>query len=108
MGDRFPVTLSWPAVLAHGSRRQAGGGMTALRRRRAASWRLPVLDSGRSDPWHYDDGPALHGYEVAASHLLGHGLTPAPNRVALRAMWRCGGTAQRAAEAIAGAWGLAS
>jgi hypothetical protein len=62
-----------------------------LHARRAASYRLPVLECGRSDPWSY--GPpsavnlcnALHrssssdGYVAAAAHLLEHGLTPAPN-----------------------------
>ena len=80
--------------------------VASLRRRRAASWRLPVLDSGRSDPWYYGDGPELRGYEAAAHHLLGNGLTPAPNLPALRAMRSCGGAAQRAAEVIADAWEL--
>lgn len=80
--------------------------LVQLKRRREASRRLPVLDSGRSDPWHYDDGPALRGYEAAARHLLGHGLMPAPNCVALQSMWRCGGVSRRVAEVIAAAWEL--
>jgi hypothetical protein len=76
-----------------------------MHRRRAASWRLPVLDSGRSDPWHYDD-PGVLGYEAAAAHLLGHGLLPSPNQEGLLAMWRRGGHCRQAAELIAEAWGL--
>jgi hypothetical protein len=45
-------------------------------------------------------------YEAAASHLLGHGLTPAPNVPAMRAMWKRGGPSRRAAELIAEAWKL--
>jgi hypothetical protein len=78
-----------------------------LRLRRAASWRLPVLDhSGRSDPWWYPE-PGIRGYEQAAHHLLGHGLLPAPNLPALRTMYRCGGYQRRVAEVIAEAWELA-
>jgi hypothetical protein len=80
---------------------------TPLNRRREAARRLPVLgESGRSDPWHYEDGSALRGYEDAAHHLLGYGLMPAPNPVALRAMWHCGGESRRVAERIAECWEL--
>lgn len=78
---------------------------TPLRRRRAASQRLPVLPCGRSDPWHYDP-PTSPGYADAAHHLLGHGLLPAPNREGLHLMWRRGGHARRAAELIAERWEL--
>lgn len=72
------------------------------RRRRAASWRLSIPDSGRADPWHYD--PPTAGYEEAAAHLLGAGLLPAPNREGLRLMWLRGGYNRHAAELIAQRW----
>jgi hypothetical protein len=71
-----------------------------LRVRRAASQRLPVLDSRRADPWHYEP-PGVRGYEAAARHLLGHSLTPAPNRAALEVMRRCGGENRQLAAFIA-------
>jgi hypothetical protein len=77
-----------------------------LHRRRSASWRLPVLDSGRSEPWLYGDGPALRGYEDAAVHLLSLGLTPAPNLPALREMWRAGAEIRLVAQVISERWGF--
>lgn len=76
-----------------------------LRRRRAASWRLPVLDSGRSDPWRYL-GPGERGYEDAAGNLLDHGLTPAPNLLALRSMWKASTDSRRVAQVIGERWEL--
>lgn len=73
------------------------------RRRRARSWRLPTLDSGRSDPWWYP-GPGERGYEDAAGHLLDHGLTPAPNLLALRSMWKAGSDSRRVAQVIVERW----
>ena len=73
-----------------------------LRLRRGASYRLPVLESGRSDPWWY--APPTAAYELAAAHLLGHGLTPAPNREGLQAMRRRGGHHYRAAKLIEQRW----
>jgi hypothetical protein len=78
-----------------------------LRRRRAGSYRLPVLDCGRSDPWHYDE-PGERGYLEAAAHLLGHGLTPAPNPAGLSHMRRRGGPARYSAGVIAERWELAA
>ena len=85
-----------------------------LHRRRAASQRLPVLDCGRSDPWHYEQPTAANcstalnssasDYEFAVAHLLEHGLLPAPNPDGLRAMWRRGGSSRQAAAVIARAW----
>jgi hypothetical protein len=75
-----------------------------LRRRRAASRRLPVLESGNADPWHYE--PPTAGYEAAAAHLLGCGLLPAPNREGLRLMWSRGSHSRQAAELIAERWEL--
>ena len=50
-----------------------------LRRRREASYRLPVLECGRSDPWYYDPLPLsdnqLDGWVATVVHLEGHGLT---------------------------------
>lgn len=73
-----------------------------LRLRRAASYRLHVLESGRSDPWHYP--PPTRGYPEAAQHLLECGLTPAPNQEALQAMRKHGGRSFRAAKLIAERW----
>ena len=85
--------------------RQCGFDTVAgLHRRRRESWRLPVLESGRSEPWYY--APQAAGYEEAAHHLLGHGLLPAPNREGLRLMWGRGGHHRRAAELIAERWEL--
>jgi hypothetical protein len=72
--------------------------------RRAAASRLPVLNSGRADPWWYE--PTAAGYEAAAADLLGHGLLPAPSRLGLEAMCRRGGHSRQAAELIALAWEL--
>lgn len=71
-----------------------------LRRRRAASCRLPG-----GDPWRYPE-PGDRGYEDAAHHLLAHGLTPAPEPLALRAMWAAGGYRRDAAWTIADRWEL--
>ena len=76
-----------------------------LRRRRAASRRLPVQDSRRADPWHYEP-PGERGYDAAAAHLLGLGLTPAPNVPAMRSMWKARGQSCRDAQVIAERWGL--
>lgn len=78
-----------------------------LRCRRAASWRLPVLESGHADPWRYP-APGERGYPEAAEHLLTHGFTPAQNVPALKMMWQAGGPHRRNAEIIAAAWELAS
>jgi len=45
-------------------------------------------------------------YAAAAAHLIGLGLTPAPNVDALRAMWRVGGYHRQTAEVIAERWGM--
>jgi len=77
-----------------------------LCRRRAASWRLPVLDSsGRPDPWHYEPSGTT-GYKDAVVHLLSLGLTPAPDLLALQAMWRADAESRRAAQVVAERWGL--
>lgn len=76
-----------------------------LRRRRAASYRLPVLESGSADPWSYERSDA--GYEEAAEHLLELGLTPAPNLDGLRVMRSRGGHQRRTADTITERWGLA-
>lgn len=77
----------------------AGAYVAGLRRRRAAC--------RGTDPWRYPP-PGVRGYEEAALHLLGNGLTPAPNRDGLTAMWRRGGHSRQAAEFVAEAWGLVS
>jgi hypothetical protein len=79
-----------------------------LRLRRAASQRLPG-----GDPWPYEPHPQLsdfrqppgeRGYLEAAAYLADHGLIAAPNREALRQMWRKGGHHRQVAEAIAKRW----
>jgi len=72
-------------------------------RRHRASRRLPVLASGRADPWRYP--PATDGYAAAARHLLEQGFTPAPNWEALRAMWKRGDD-RIVAELVAARWGI--
>jgi hypothetical protein len=73
------------------------------RRRRAESWRLPLLECGHSDPLCLCGWPelTLDSYEAAAQHLLDHDLTPHPDLPAMRAMWRRGGSSQRLAHRIA-------
>lgn len=83
-----------------------------LRRRRAASWRLPVLASGRADPWHYPPPETtdrnVAGYRAAARHLLGLGLLPYPFLPELRVLWRRGGDDQRLVREVAERWDLAA
>jgi hypothetical protein len=73
-----------------------------LRGRRSASWRLPVLDSGRADPWHYEAGE--RGYPEAAEYLIACGLTPAPNLSAMRSMWQDSPESRRVARIISERW----
>jgi hypothetical protein len=73
----------------------------SVRVRRSASYRLPG-----GDPWIYPAPTA--GYEAAIEHLSAAGLTPAPDRGALRRMYKAGGYQRRAAERIAKAWDLAN
>lgn len=68
--------------------------LAALRRRRGASRRLPVLDCGRTDPWYYDEPQLtdhqIDGWAAAAEILAAGGLRPiVPVRIA-RALWRRG------------------
>lgn len=82
--------------------RQCGFDTVAgLHRRRAASRRLPG-----SDPWWYE--PPTAGYEIAAAHLLSHGLTPAPDPEGLREMWKSGGDQRLDAQIIASRWDLSA
>lgn len=65
-----------------------------LRRRRDASRRLPILESGRADPWFYAPPAAedenLQGVIAAAQHLLAHDLQPLISPDMCRMLWRCG------------------
>lgn len=72
-----------------------------LHARRYASRRLPG-----GDPWRRYERPGVRGYEEAALHLLDCGVTPAPNRDGLRAMWRRDEHSRQAAVFIAQAWEL--
>jgi hypothetical protein len=107
MNEERPPKGPIDSIHAEGTESHYTTDRRRLHLRRAASWRLPVQESGRrADPWFYD--PPTAGYEAAVHHLLGHGLTPTPNHAALRDMWRCGGADQAAAEIIAKRWGLVS
>ncbi|MGZ3141907.1 hypothetical protein ACVDFE_07890 [Lentzea chajnantorensis] len=73
----------------------------ALRRRRAASWRMPALADGRRDPLDMHDEEPMNPSATAATitHLraLGFGAwIPVPN-ADLRRMWQAGGKCQRLA-----------
>lgn len=50
----------------------------ALKRRRAASQRLPILDSGRADPWHHDSVPLtalqVDAWQRTVAHLTAAGF----------------------------------
>jgi hypothetical protein len=68
------------------------------------------LRSRHSQPDSHQDTATdrqVGAYEDAAVRLLGHGLTPAPNVAALRAMWAHGGDGRRMAQIIAERWELA-
>ena len=81
-------------------------------RRRAASRRLPVLDSGRSDPWYYDPpAPSEHaadGYYATAAHLISVGLLPAPDLGAMRIMWGRDAEQRNLARYISERWGVSA
>ena len=83
-----------------------------LHRRRASSYRLPVLDSGRADPWHYDrvqpSEKMVDAYRDAALTLSAAGLTPAALLPEMRALWRRGGTDRNLVRDIATRWGVAA
>lgn len=52
--------------------------VAALKRRRAASQRLPILDSGRADPWHHDSVPLtahqVDAWQRTVAHLTAAGF----------------------------------
>jgi hypothetical protein len=78
----------------------------ALHRRREASWRLPVLACGCSDPWpcRCSDPPPsakmLDAATDAAGHLLACGLEPLFDVDTLRRLWRRGGSDRQLAERL--------
>jgi hypothetical protein len=90
--------------------------IAGLRRRRAATYRLPADDCSHADPWtckchNSTDNTTdqyIDGYRDAARHLLAQGLTPAPNLPAMRGMWKRGGDDQRLAMRIAQLWEVAA
>lgn len=59
-------------------RAQSSDYLAALRCRRATSRRLPILDCGRADPWHYDEVPLtehqVDAWERAVAHLTAAGF----------------------------------
>ncbi|MEB3034780.1 hypothetical protein [[Mycobacterium] nativiensis] len=54
--------------------------LSAKKRRRAASRRLAILDSGRADPWHYDELPITEhqadAWQRTVAHLTAAGFRP--------------------------------
>jgi len=82
-----------------------------LRQRRAATYRLPVLDCGHADPWTcHHHRPKLTGrsWLDAAAHLLEQGLLPAPDLDAMRTAWRTGGADRALALKVAERWDVAA
>jgi hypothetical protein len=77
-----------------------------LRRRRAASWRLPPLDCGCRDPWpcRCSEPPlsehALDGWRDAALRLLFDGRVPLLPIEVRRALWKRGGPDRVLAEQL--------
>lgn len=73
----------------------------ALRRRRAASWRMPALADGRRDPLDmYDEEPMNPSATAdAINHLraLGYGAWIPLRPADLQRMWQAGGKCQRLA-----------
>lgn len=85
--------------------------MRGLKRRRAATWRLPPLPCGHADPWtcaHRDDPSDVQvdGYAAAVEHLNRLGLTAAPFLPELRRMWNRGD--RRLAVTVTERWETAS
>ena len=84
-----------------------------LRRRRAASYRLPVLESGRRDPWYYDhpgqpSEKMVTAYRDAVLFVFDAGMTPAAFVPEMRALWRRGGDDQRLVRDICEHWELSA
>lgn len=54
--------------------------VTETRRRRSASRRIAILESGRSDPWHYDEVPLTEhqreAWQRTVAHLTAAGFRP--------------------------------
>lgn len=77
-----------------------------LRRRRDASYRLPVLNCGCPDPWPCRcSDPLLSSNMVdagrdAALHLLKSGAVPVLKFEVLQALWRRGGADRELAERV--------
>jgi hypothetical protein len=82
----------------------SGGVASDLRRRREASYRLPVLECGRSDPWYYDEPELsenqLDAWEAAAAHLLEQGMVPLVPADPLRELWQRRGSSRALAELL--------
>ncbi|MBX7434574.1 hypothetical protein JDV09_21095 [Mycobacterium sp. Y57] len=80
--------------------------MAGVRRRRAASRRLPVLEHSRvADPWtpwrpDVLSDPQADGVVAAAEHLAIAGLAPLFDATTLRQMWRRGGDDRALAEEL--------
>jgi hypothetical protein len=89
--------------------------IAGLRRRRAATYRVPRLECGScADPWTcrcYDDPEPtprmVDAYRDAVQTISGAGMTPAAFVPEMRAMWRRGGEYRRLAQTIAERWQVA-
>lgn len=81
--------------------------LTNAQRRREASRRLVILDTGHADPWRPYRG-SVGAYADAAAHLAAAGLLPAPplDIEQLRELWRSGKPQRDLAARIAAAWGV--
>jgi hypothetical protein len=106
-GGGDPATGTANHTTTTGNHHEADNYNLNLRIRRRASWRMPVLHCGRSDPWWWTESDE-RGFDSAAAHLLELGLTPAPHRDGLRSMRRRGGRSRQNAELITQRWGVAS
>lgn len=81
-------------------------GLTAWKRRHAASLRLLPLDCGCQDPWHCQCSHlpltqrAIDAGRDAALHVLESGHTPVLQLEVLQALWRRGGADRQLAEEL--------
>jgi hypothetical protein len=84
--------------------------IAGIRRRRAATYRLPRRDCGCVDPWTCrcdDRGPSdrmVAAYEAAAETLLNEGFAPAPFLPEMRAMWSKSNRSREMVRTIASRW----
>lgn len=84
--------------------------IAGLRRRRAATYRLPQLECGCVETWpHKCDSQepseqSVDGYAAAARHLLDYSLLPAPQLAEMRRLWNRKGRDRQLVQHIAERW----